>query len=1110
MAPPLIATPQKIQTRYTPFRKFPETPTDRTGGLSRLAARLPIQRSIVTRPTLLVIILVLAAGLLFGGVGGPLRRAGWTGKDLALVQRMFEDDRLAAGRFINRLELPGRANSAPARPPISRGPSPLERTLSDPAPPGALRTEAVLRLAKGRFDSAILLLEAAVNQEPRNAESQSDLSAALLTRARAQNRATDLLRALEAADQALSVTPDRPEALYNRAEALAQVHLRNQARRAWETYLQADSTSAWADIARGRLRDLSRPTLAEGWERDRPELERSARQGDSRQVRDIVSRYPQAARLWIEEQVLPAWGGSFAAGDLAADPNCAGGWLNIARQIGTALFDITGDAMLHDTVAAIDQAQEHGSAERLSQLASGHAEFGRAMALYRSPEQRLNDAHPLLAHSSGLLAAADTPFAGWADFYLGVCLHYGGADRSGRLFRQLRERFPPEQYPVLVGSSEWMIGTLEHNVGQPESALLHFRMAYARLDGTSPQESGFVHVLIAEAYDTLGEIEAAWRERLTALEWVSRSGDRRRTHSTLHEAATALLAEENPAATPAFLEELLESDANWGNVGALTETYFLRGRAWDLLGRGPASLQEFRAAEEQSERIAASAQKDRIKSLLRRAEGEALTNRQPKDAVSVLTAALESDLKQNFFYQLTPILTARAKAYEVLGDEDNAENDLQLAIKEHEHVRSGVQDEQLRLTYFEKAQLAFDEMIRLQIDRLGAADRAFDFAERARARVLLDLTSGHGSTSLPQAMDGKAVRAHLPPGITLIEYALLPERLEAWVVDRGAITPIMIPIREGDIEQKVQVFRSTVVRRAPRKEIEAAAASLYDLLIRPLEPNLPAEGRLIFVPDRVLVQVPFAALYDSARGRYLIEDWSIAVSPSATLFIMATEKLRRFDPHGPWTALVVGDPAFNRKRNFTLSRLPQAAAEAVGVARLYDRPDLLQDESATRDRFLADAGNYRLIHFAGHALLHPTSPRLSRLLLAPTASSPSGALYAHEITALPLENTEIVVLSACRTVADNEGNREGLTGLAAAFLAAGSPVVIASLWNLDDRFTRPLILAFYHDLHRGEDPGTALRQAQVRLLHDSDAALRSPANWAGLEAIGGAFFIQSN
>jgi CHAT domain-containing protein len=141
------------------------------------------------------------------------------------------------------------------------------------------------------------------------------------------------------------------------------------------------------------------------------------------------------------------------------------------------------------------------------------------------------------------------------------------------------------------------------------------------------------------------------------------------------------------------------------------------------------------------------------------------------------------------------------------------------------------------------------------------------------------------------------------------------------------------------------------------------------------------------------------------------------------------------------------------------------------------------------------------VHFGGHALLDPLSPSGNRLLFA--AEPGNDSLSAGDIVGIRLRATEVVVLSACRTLPGGRG-RESLNGLAAAFLGAGPRVVISGQWEGEDLASRDLLVAFHKGLRLGEKPASALRNAQLLLLHGPNVALRSPTAWGGYEAIGGA------
>jgi len=148
-------------------------------------------------------------------------------------------------------------------------------------------------------------------------------------------------------------------------------------------------------------------------------------------------------------------------------------------------------------------------------------------------------------------------------------------------------------------------------------------------------------------------------------------------------------------------------------------------------------------------------------------------------------------------------------------------------------------------------------------------------------------------------------------------------------------------------------------------------------------------------------------------------------------------------------------------------------------------------------------GGYDVLHFAGHGISNDDYPSLSRLLLAGDGEA-ARSLFANEIAMLRVNRLQLVVLAACRTSAGRIRRGEGVLSLARPFIAAGVPTVVASLWDVDDRASHALFVAFHRGLRRGLPPAEALRSAQLDALAESDALLRDPSNWANFVVIGGA------
>ena len=86
----------------------------------------------------------------------------------------------------------------------------------------------------------------------------------------------------------------------------------------------------------------------------------------------------------------------------------------------------------------------------------------------------------------------------------------------------------------------------------------------------------------------------------------------------------------------------------------------------------------------------------------------------------------------------------------------------------------------------------------------------------------------------------------------------------------------------------------------------------------------------------------------------------------------------------------------------------------------------------------------------------------------------SGFLQLTDIYNLKLR-ADLVVLSACQTALGKDIRGEGLIGMTRAFMYAGTPRVIASLWEVPNRATTELMKRFYdHFLVDHLSPAAAL------------------------------------
>ncbi|HIK17053.1 MAG TPA: CHAT domain-containing protein [Leptolyngbyaceae cyanobacterium M33_DOE_097] len=333
---------------------------------------------------------------------------------------------------------------------------------------------------------------------------------------------------------------------------------------------------------------------------------------------------------------------------------------------------------------------------------------------------------------------------------------------------------------------------------------------------------------------------------------------------------------------------------------------------------------------------------------------------------------------------------------------------------------------------------------------------------------------------------------------------------------------------------------------------------LHSLLITPIADQLPQQpdALVTFIPESSLLLVPFAALQDT-QGKYLIETHTLRNSPSIQVLDLTRQRSRQRSAtsNQPFTgqnALIVGNPtmpSIPAQENIPaeqLQPLPAAEQEARAISSLLKAPVLLGDQ-ATKRAIVQRLPQVRLIHLATHGLLdldanlnefgeltiQPTrTARDSGVFLGPgviigpgvtiggvsstvaaaregvnrveipgtLAFAPSngdnGFLSAKEILAMQLQ-AELVVLSACDT-GRGRITGDGAVGLARAFIGAGAPSVIVSLWAVPDAPTASLMTEFYQNLGKTQNKAQALRQAMLTTSKQYPA----PRDWAAFTLIG--------
>jgi CHAT domain-containing protein len=358
------------------------------------------------------------------------------------------------------------------------------------------------------------------------------------------------------------------------------------------------------------------------------------------------------------------------------------------------------------------------------------------------------------------------------------------------------------------------------------------------------------------------------------------------------------------------------------------------------------------------------------------------------------------------------------------------------------------------------------------------------------------------SADLPITL--KHLQGVLPGDVTIFEFSLSGESFLIWAIRAEGVKLIRRKISRTDITARVESFRRAIQAKE-RRRTEELGNSISALMLNGFPDVFLASKTLVFIPDKILHALPFAALKEPGTGKFLIESHSIETAQSARIYTRCLESYRdRAIPSEP-RVLLVGNPSFDSDVFPNLGKLKGAEREVAEIAALYGSasPKVLVGASATKDRLLAMAKNADIIHIAAHTVLDSRHGFLSKIVLAGASGTPEeGVWTVREVYRAHLRRARLAILSGCSTADGLATDSEGLASLARAFMAAGIPAVVANLWEVNDQTQVSIAVELHRQFLLGRDPSEALRQAQVRMLYSVAGELQDPKAWAGLQLIG--------
>lgn len=443
------------------------------------------------------------------------------------------------------------------------------------------------------------------------------------------------------------------------------------------------------------------------------------------------------------------------------------------------------------------------------------------------------------------------------------------------------------------------------------------------------------------------------------------------------------------------------------------------------------------------------------------------------------------------------------------------------------------------------------------LNRKGINVQALEAKANSLERELSAKAEGFRGAYNPSLPTWRDVQKRLKPGEAAIEMIRLRTRKDSVYYSVLVIKPEtkdhpeFLTIRNGKkLETRYVAYYKNAIRFKRRDRYS------YKMFWQSFRKVLKGVKKVYISPDGVYNQINLNTLQNLETNKYVLDELEVAMVTN-TRDILGFGK--RTTTHKQ--AVLLGHPKYyikpegkinmvKKKNNLDeqqdswlkyafFADLPGTAVEIAGIKKVLRRQawntKVHLGNKALEDS-LKTIKNPDILHIATHGFFIPSltdeaqgargvkikaqkkkkkgsnpidnDPMLrSGLILAGVTdyfkatekpNTDDGVLTAYEAMNLQLDETDLVVLSACETGLGKVQSGEGVYGLQRALKIAGARTVLMSLWKVSDEATQKLMNAFYEEWLKSGNKRQAFQKAQLKIRKDYS----HPYYWGAFVMVG--------
>jgi len=390
-------------------------------------------------------------------------------------------------------------------------------------------------------------------------------------------------------------------------------------------------------------------------------------------------------------------------------------------------------------------------------------------------------------------------------------------------------------------------------------------------------------------------------------------------------------------------------------------------------------------------------------------------------------------------------------------------------------------------------------VLKSRIDRLSAVSKLPPLLNRQWAYDLDAIENFSFGQQQPsyQYTDVPALQNSLDEHTAVLEYKICAG--ETWLLytDRTHSQMHRIGIPADSLRDMTQALmrgldNSTALDMA---DYERTAIKLYDILLRPFEPELRQHRHWAIVPDGVLYSLPFEALITRASGADAAGAPSFVVGAFKDLAITYAPalKIRQINQTRKRQGKPAGSASFFNYGSDNNDGLVCSEQEWLALSDWDRRAKKYTDGLCSKQTFIQNwqSRRHRMVHLSLHGQADAGDRLGAKIWFGSGNRDP---MYGFEIAYTP-GHADLVILSACETAAGSLATGEGVYSMARSFFQAGAGSVMATMWKVENCSNAHILSSFYASLPK-HNSARALAEAKRQFLRSQKTY--HPYYWAGM------------